>query len=226
MMAQGKGTGIVTSIHPDGNQSTRDLILYTLKITNQAKVDDLAEAVNVSPVTVRHHLNALKADRLIKMESVRRKVGRPYYIYSLSETGHELFPRKYVRFTNRLLEELKNNLPPDTVTTVFDGIARKIIAEHKGKFEHLPFDERLTYLTNTLREEGFIVEWEHDEDQYTLVEYGCPYYSVGDQHIEICGLDKDLMISILQTPVEQTKCILHGDEICQFTFSSQTDEIE
>ena len=208
----------------NGKQSTRDQILYTLKTTNRAKVDDLAEAVNVSPVTVRHHLNSLQASGLIEMESVRLKVGRPYYIYSLSEKGHELFPRKYVQLTNRLLEELKDYLPPDTLGDVFDGIAKKIIAEHEGKFEHLPFDERLTYLTTVLREEGFIVEWERDEDEYTLVEYSCPYYSVGDQHIEICGLDKDLMISILQTPVEQQTCILHGDETCQFTFSSKTDK--
>ncbi len=211
----------MTSIQLNGKQSTRDLILYTLKTTNQAKVDDLAKAVHVSPVTVRHHLNTLQADGLIEMDSVRRKVGRPYYIYSLTEKGHELFPRKYVRLTNRLLEELKDNLPPDTLNNVFDGIAKKIIAEHEGKFEHLSFENRLVYLTTILREEGFIVEWEHDENQYTLIEYGCPYYSVGDQHLEICGLDKDLMISILQTPVEQTKCILHGDDICKFTFSSE-----
>ena len=208
----------------NGKQSTRDLILYTLKTSNQAKVDDLAEAVHVSPVTVRHHLNSLQASGLIEMESVRRKVGRPYYIYSLSEKGHELFPRKYVQLTNRLLEELKEHLPPDTLSDVFDGIAKKVIAEHEGQFEHLPFDERLTYLTTVLREEGFIVEWERNENEYTLVEYSCPYYSVGDQHIEICGLDKDLMISILQTPVEQHTCILHGDETCQFTFSSEANK--
>lgn len=214
----------MASTKNNGKQSTRDLILYTLKTSNQAKVDDLAEAVNVSPVTVRHHLNSLQASGLIEMESVRLKVGRPYYIYSLSEKGHELFPRKYVQLTNRLLEELKEYLPPDTLSDVFDGIAKKVIAEHEGQFEHLPFDERLTYLTTVLREEGFIVEWERNEDEYTLIEYSCPYYSVGDEHIEICGLDKDLMISILQTPVEQHTCILHGDETCQFTFSSEANK--
>ena len=208
-----------------GKQSTRDQILYTLKTTNQAKVDELAEAVDVSPVTVRHHLNTLQADGLIEMASVRRKVGRPYYVYSLSEKGHEIFPRKYVRLTNRLLEELKDILPPDTLNGIFNGIAQKIISEHKGKFEHLPFEDRVAYLTTILRDEGFIVEWERDEDEYTLVEYSCPYYSIGDQHAEICGLDKDLMISILQTPVEQTTCILHGDETCQFTFSSEANKI-
>ena len=214
----------MASTRNNGKQSTRDQILYTLKTTNQAKVDDLADAVDVSPVTVRHHLNTLQADGLIEMTSVRRKVGRPYYLYSLSEKGHEIFPRKYVRLTNRLLDEMKDTLSPEMLSTVFNGIAQKIISEHEGKFEHLPFDERLAYLTTILREEGFIVEWEQEEDEYTLVEYSCPYYSVGDQHTEICGLDKDLMISILQIPVEQTACILHGDETCQFTFSPEANK--
>ncbi|MEZ4516828.1 MAG: DeoR family transcriptional regulator [Chloroflexota bacterium] len=73
-------------------QSTREVILHTIKLSPQIAVEALAEAADVSPVTVRHHLNALQADGLIEAESVRRKVGRPYYVYSISERGQELFP--------------------------------------------------------------------------------------------------------------------------------------
>ena len=48
--------------------STRDTILQTIKAHPKANVDALAEAASVSPVTVRHHLNALQAAGLIRAE--------------------------------------------------------------------------------------------------------------------------------------------------------------
>ena len=121
-----------------GKQSTRDTILHALKSSNQATVEALAEIANVSPVTVRHHLNSLQADGLIEVDSVRRKVGRPYYVYSLSESGHELFPHKYVRLTNRLLDELKATLPPEQVNQLFQGVVQSILEEHKGDLKRCP----------------------------------------------------------------------------------------
>ncbi|MCB9418418.1 MAG: ArsR family transcriptional regulator [Ardenticatenaceae bacterium] len=205
-----------------GKQSTRDTILHALKSSNQATVEELAETAEVSPVTVRHHLNALQAEGLIEVDSVRRKVGRPYYVYSLSESGHELFPHKYVRLTNRLLDELKARLPAEQLQQIFQGVVQNILQDHKGSFESMAFEERLSYLVSMLSEEGFLVKWEKKNGRYTLTEYGCPYYSIGQEHTEICGMDKSLMVTILQTPVEQHTCMLQGDECCQFTFSPKT----
>ncbi len=205
-----------------GKQSTRDTILHALKSSNQATVETLAETANVSPVTVRHHLNALQADGLIEVDSVRRKVGRPYYVYSLSESGHELFPHKYVRLTNRLLDELKATMPADQVKLLFQGVVQSILEDHKGSFEALPFEGRLSYLVSMLSEEGFLVKWEKENGRYTLTEYGCPYYSIGEEHTEVCAMDMSLMVTVLQTPVKQHTCMLQGDEYCQFTFSPAT----
>lgn len=84
---------IVKSVTSKGKQSTRDLILHALKSSAQSNIESLADAADVSPITVRHHLNSLQAEGLIEVESVRRKVGRPYYVYSLTEKGNELFPK-------------------------------------------------------------------------------------------------------------------------------------
>ncbi len=204
-----------------GKQSTRETILHALKTSTHSKVEELAEIANVSPVTVRHHLNSLQADNLIEVSSVRRKVGRPYYIYSLSETGQELFPRKYVRLTNRLLDELKATLPPGTVTQLFNGVMENMLEARKGEYEDLPFEKRLDYLVDMLSEEGFMVRLEKDDGRYILTEFGCPYHSVSQEHTEVCDMDQSLMVAILQTPVEQHSCLLNGDECCQFTFSKE-----
>lgn len=210
------------SITSKDKHNTRDTILYTLKKTHEAKVEELAEAADISPVTVRHHLNGLQADGLVEVRSVRRKIGRPFYVYSLSEEGHELFPKKYFSLSNRLLEQLKNQLPAHVVNALFSGVVDNILQEHQGEFEDLPFEERLDFLIRLLAEEGFLARWEKNGDEYQLIEYSCPYLSVGHQHEEICSLDKKLMISVLGRPVNQHSCMLNGDDCCQFSIAGES----
>lgn len=197
--------------------STRETILHTIKSTRHANVEALAEVANVSPVTVRHHLNALQADGLIESSSIRRKVGRPYYVYNLSEKGQELFPKRYVRLTTRLLDELKTRLPEEVVQDVFESVVLGVVDEHKGEYEHLGFEERLDYLVELLADEGFLASWESTEEGYMIREYSCPYISVGQEHDEICTIDKELITNVLQVPITQKRCMLQGDECCQFS---------
>lgn len=206
----------------DTPQSTRDVILHAIKATNEATVNELAEAASVSPVTVRHHLNGLLAEGLLGTRSVRRKVGRPYYIYSLSEKGQELFPQKYLRLSSRLMDELKNHFPPGTVAQLFEGVVKGLVAERRAEFEHLGFEDRLNYLVTMLEEEGFLARWEkHDDGSYSLIEYSCPYMGVGARHHEVCRFDSALITSILETKVTQHSCMLDGGDCCQYTISKE-----
>ena len=199
--------------------STREVILDAIKQSNEATVESLAVAADVSPVTVRHHLNSLQAESLLQTRSVRRKVGRPYYVYSLSDKGHELFPQRYMSLSSRLLDELKVQFPSGTVDELFNGVVHQIVDDNRKDFEGLSVERRLDFLVKLLAEEGFLASWELSGDKYILTEYSCPYFSVGQRHDEVCTLDRQLVQIILDTEVEQESCMLHGDSQCQFTFN-------
>lgn len=207
-------------------RTTRDVILHSIKLSPQATVDELAEAADISPVTVRHHLNALQAEGTIEAASIRRKVGRPYYVYSLSEQGQELFPKRYVRLTTRLLEEMKERLPQEVIDEIFNGVVETVLQEHRGEFEHLPLEKRLDYLVTLLSDEGFLSTWERTSDGYRLIEYSCPYLSIGSAHAEVCNFDKQLMSGVLQLEVHQHSCMLQGSNCCQFTIDQQAQPVE
>jgi DeoR family transcriptional regulator, suf operon transcriptional repressor len=210
----------VKSVTSNQRESTREIILRTIKQSPQCSVEELAEAVEISPVTVRHHLNGLQAEGLIENESVRRKVGRPYFVYSISDKGQELFPKRYVRLTSRLFDELKNRLPVEMVRDIMLGVVQGVIADHQGEFEHLPLEARLTYLMELLAEEGFLADWQKDENGYTIIEYSCPYLSVGQKHMEVCTFDKELMVQVIQAPVTQHSCMLEGADCCEFSIAA------
>lgn len=205
-------------------RTTREIILHGIKLAPHSTVDDLAQIADVSPVTVRHHLNALQAEGSIEASTVRRKVGRPYYVYSLSEQGQELFPKRYVRLTSRLLDEMKSRLPANLVDEIFEGVVNSVLEEHRGEFDTLELEERLDYLVELLAEEGFLSSWEKKTDgTYELVEYSCPYLSIGATHEEVCSFDKKLMQGILELPVFQDSCMLDGASCCRFTLQAMPE---
>jgi predicted ArsR family transcriptional regulator len=198
--------------------STREVILEEIKRTNGATVEALAETAEISPVTVRHHLNSLQAEGLLETSSVRRKVGRPYYVYSLSAKGQELFPKRYVRLSSRLLDELKDRYPDGTISELFNNVVERIADDHRHDFENKSVEKRLNYLVDLLAEEGFLASWELTDNGYKLIEYSCPYISIGQKHHEVCVFDKQLIQIVMDTDIDQHSCMIDGDSCCEFTF--------
>lgn len=205
--------------------STRDIILEEIKRTNGATVDELAQTAEISPVTVRHHLNSLQAEGLLETASVRRKVGRPYYVYSLSNKGQELFPKRYVRLSSRLLDELKDRYPDGTISELFNNVVDRIADDHRNDFENKSVEKRLDYLVDLLAEEGFLASWELTDNGYKLIEYSCPYISIGQKHHEVCVFDKQLIQIVMDTEIDQHSCMIDGDSCCEFTFPLMAEAV-
>ena len=54
-------------------QTTRQKIVELLRELGQATVEELADAVGLTQMAVRHHLNVLRGENLVATSSVRRK---------------------------------------------------------------------------------------------------------------------------------------------------------
>ena len=196
---------------------TREIILKTLRARGSCTVKDLADAAGISPVSVRHHLSSLQADDLIEAEEVRHGVGRPRHVFSLTEGGYELFPTRYYRLTNRLLGELKEALPNQSVETLLSGVADSMAEDYAGQLDGKKKKKRLARLVDLLNEEGFNADIERQGDDVILRELSCPYFHVGQSHPEVCMIDQAFIARALSLPVERVRCLLDGDAHCAFT---------
>jgi len=181
-----------------------------------ATISDLANAVNINNISVRHHLTNLLADGLIVANEIRHGVGRPRLVYSLSESGQENFPTRYMNLSNLLLGQLKKTLAQDEIKNLFTKIAQTIANDQIEKIRNLTFEEKLDFLGNSLAAEGFMVEWEKTESGYMIHEISCPFYHVGQLHPEVCMFDQTLISSILSIPTEKVLCVLNGDQHCTY----------
>jgi DeoR family suf operon transcriptional repressor len=198
--------------------STRQKVLHTLLKNHRCTIIELAEAVDINPISVRHHIAKLQADGLVASEEERHGVGRPRQVFFLTEAGLEAFPTRYLRLTIRLLEQLKENLPKAMVDQLFSQMAADLINDYAqtADLDGLSIEQRLELVNEMLREEGFDLEWEKKENQYFIREINCPYLHVGQTHPEICVIDQTLISTVLNLPTEKVKCILDGDHQCTY----------
>lgn len=200
---------------------TRDKILQILLQKPGSSINNLAEAVGINPISVRHHLKNLQASGLIAAKEERHGVGRPRLIYTLTEEGAEKFPTRYLRLTSRLLSQLKETLPNPMVKELFSQIAINLAEEYADQLEDLNVEERLDTIKELLSLEGFTVEWEKIGEQYYIHQISCPYHKIGESHPEICSMDQTLISQMLAVPAEQIQCILDGDERCTYVVEPQ-----
>jgi predicted ArsR family transcriptional regulator len=137
-------------------------------------------------------------------------------VYFLTEKGRERFPTNYLRLTTRLLDQLKETLPPQMVARLFTQMATDMAGNFPQQAENLTVEQRLDLVKELLAQEGFTIEWEKQGDSYQINEISCPYYHIGQSHPEVCSVDQTLISTILDIPVEKINCVLRGDAHCTY----------
>lgn len=197
-------------------KSMKDKILQTLLRKPRITINELAEAVGINPISVRHHLTNLQMEGLIAAEEERHGVGRPRLVYALTEEGMERFPTKYLRLTTRLLAQMKESMPGPLVTKLFNQVAEDLASEYTSQIQGLSMEERLEFVKELLAQEGFTVEWEKKGDEYQIHEISCPYYQIGVAHPEVCTVDQTLISKMLALPANKVQCILDGGTHCTY----------
>jgi len=197
-------------------KSTKDRILQSLLRRPRSTINDLAEAVGINPISVRHHLTNLQIEGLVEAQEERHGVGRPRLTYSLSEEGMERFPTRYLRLTSRLLAQMKESMSKPMVTKLFSQVAEGLAADYAEQMKDMSMEERLETVKELLGEEGFTVEWEKSKDGYRIHEITCPYYQIGQAHPEVCTMDQTLISKMLAVPANKVQCILDGGAHCTY----------
>jgi predicted ArsR family transcriptional regulator len=198
--------------------STRNLVLKHLLNHQRSTINDLAKAVKINPISVRHHVARLEKDGMVDSAEERHGVGRPRRVYFLTETGMEHFPGRTIKLTNRILDELRDTLPAEQFSRVFAGMASQAANDLPSQAElgKMSLDQRLKAMKSWLNKEGFGVQIQRNEKEVIIKETSCPYFYVGQTHSEVCSIDKALIARALSVDPQRTSCLLSGDSHCTY----------
>lgn len=196
-------------------KTTREKILRTLLAYPGSTINDLAEAVGVNSISIRHHLTALEVESLIQSSEERHGVGRPRLTYRLTEAGVEKFPTSYLRLTDRLLTILQNQMNDETYAALFEAVGLAMAAEHHlAANQSRTNDAQIADLKTILDEEGFIFEIIKTKSSISITFLSCPYYHIVVDHPQVCAIDHALLTAWFGEPINRIACILNGDNHC------------
>ena len=202
-------------------QETRQHILEILREIRQATVDDIVTELRkrrgeITAVTVRHHLTRLQQQSLISAPVLRHRdtPGRPQHVYEITEKAQEYFPDNYQRLAAGLIEQLRSQLSPETVTAILHGVADSMAAE--ARINGATPAQRREMAVNHLNRYGYNAAWEQGDGGDVLHIRNCPYHALAQINGALCSMDMQLMTALLGEKPRLVACAVRGELSCMY----------
>ena len=195
----------------------RQKILEILKRQRHATVAELAQKLDMAPVSVRHHLDLLIGDSLVCAPRVRRGsgAGRPKRVYALTPEAAAHFPNNYRQLADESLNALKQLVSEEQILDVMKALAGRTAALAPD-LETLPLSERIEVIATFLTEQGFMAESEKNGNDLFLHTCNCPYAELADSHPELCQMDLQLISDLTGLEPQRIAHIAEGDGRCTY----------
>lgn len=196
-------------------QGTRERILDHIIKHREVRVEELAEALGITPAAVRRHLDNLRADGLVDARAVKQPTGRPFYAYHPTERATGALPAAYADLLGRMLRSLGER--EDVVNAVMANVAEALAARHRGEVSTNPAPEvRAEEVTDSLRQEGILDRWHIDAEGIHLLNDACPYKKAAELSPLPCETDRQAIELLLGLNVEQLNRIVDGAPVCEY----------
>ena len=182
---------------------------------------EIAEELQIQRSAVRIHLDSMQTQRTVKSYFKIVRLGRPIKLYELTESGRELFPRKYDLVLSLIINKIEelggHEHLKKIIRSVADDIA-KDIKEKIGKGDGRDsLENSLKVLNSVSNEMGFGSSICNDNDAVSLISRNCILHKVAVNNQDaICHGFHDRIIQktldgIANVNVNLKECIASGD---------------
>jgi predicted ArsR family transcriptional regulator len=189
-------------------------ILEILK-KEEHPIDELSQKLNISPTATRQHLMTLERDELVKKRRINIGMGRPKYLYSLTEKAELLFPKAYENFLKWIIEELIDVHGEEKMREMIRNIARKNAQKILDKMAGKTPRERIDILLQFANDMGYYMEY--DETEGLIKVYNCLFSKSAETFGPlICVYDIEFFGTILGTPIKRRDSKTAGSRYCSF----------
>jgi DeoR family transcriptional regulator, suf operon transcriptional repressor len=204
---------------PDIFSDTKEAIL-TLLLEGSKTAGEIADKVKIQKTAIRSHLESLRAERAIKSYFKVEGPGRPRKVYEITESGRELFPKRYDLFSSLMLQGIEtaegHEYAKKVVRSVADSIAQGI--QDKIKNSSADIDDSMKILNLASNEMGFMSSLQKEDDNsYSIISRNCIVHKIAFSNQDaICHGFHDRLIQKalegkMNPEVNLKECIALGD---------------
>ncbi len=177
---------------------------------------ELGELLGLTSTGIRQHLTVLERDGLIEAQEERGHVGRPALVYSLTDAGDALYPKKYDDLASTLLQELHNLAGSDVVQSLLRRVAVRFAEPYMDRVEGRTLPERAAEITKIISERGCLAELELRGDECLISQHTCPFPNVAKVNSGVCALEVKFVRRLAGTDARLISSILRGDKTCTY----------
>ncbi|MCL5676745.1 MAG: ArsR family transcriptional regulator [Firmicutes bacterium] len=180
-------------------------------------MDELSTALGITPMGVRQHLAILEKDGLVTTTSVRRGMGRPSYLYALTDRAQELFPKNYQVFAQGLLADIASHEGEEMVSELFKRRASRLEKAYTDKLRGKNLRDKVAELARILDENGNMAIWRQlGPDTFVIQEHNCGILRVAKDFPQACQAELHLFSRVLDAEVQREHTQAEGKHECRY----------
>ncbi|HEX5976582.1 MAG TPA: ArsR family transcriptional regulator [Nitrososphaeraceae archaeon] len=213
---------------------TKELILNLL-LEGSKTAGEIAGKLKIQKSAIRTHLESLQAEESVRSYFKIERLGRPRKVYELTESGRELFPRKYDLILSLILQKIESTEGHEYMKKIIESIADNIAhdIDEKIKKSSSSLEESVRILNSVSNELGFMSSfYKEDEDEnstYSIVSRNCIVHKIAIRHQDaICHGFHDRIIEKsldgkINAKVQLKECIALGDKYSRQVITANKD---
>jgi len=203
---------------------SKKILINLIKQNGMLSIDNAVEQTDLAKTTVREHFLQLERDGYVDRKYVRAGPGRPSLQYLVTKKGNRLFPSSESDLIRELINYLKGQGEEKKIEEFFEAFWEKRLQKAREKMDNASEQDsraRLNELMKFLEEEGFMPEYEVDEEKgaVTIRECNCPFSEVVKETRLPCQLEAMFYKKLFETDVERKSYIAEGDYSCTYDIS-------
>lgn len=187
-----------------------------LRRRGSASAADLARTFGLSPNAVRQQLMVLERDGLVAEHPVRRGPTKPTLEFSLTGEADQLFPQAHGKLLSAVLHEVREQFGSSAVGRIFDGLSKRAVDRARRRITGETPEQRVAQLTEILRDNGVVADYNLIDGGFALHEHNCPYTGVAKDHPEMCRVIHHVIEETIGGEHQQTESLAHGGKECRF----------
>jgi iron-sulfur cluster biosynthesis transcriptional regulator SufR len=207
----------------DARPGIKQQILHLLKMQGAQTAAALAKQLQVSPMAIRQHLQALKAEQWVTYREERRPLGRPVKLWQLTAQSMRQFTDSHAELLVDLLGSVEAVFGPAGVEQLMLDRSQRQIQAYQAKiaesYGSSDWRQRVNAVACLRTQEGYMAEViEQSAGTLLLVENHCPICTAAQTCPTLCRTELEVFRAVLgpTVTVERIEHILQGDRRCAY----------
>jgi predicted ArsR family transcriptional regulator len=196
---------------------TRGKIMMFLKKMGPMPIDDLSKELNITPMGIRQHLLCLQRKGLIDYVTKRQGIGRPAFLYRLTEKADDLFPKAYHTLIINIFRYLEKNEGRNKIDNIFKWRKNRLLKDTREALsDKKSLHDKVHGFKDILELEGYVVDLDETNSHYSLKQFNCPIYKVASEFKEACKYELQMYKDLLGKEVNRQQCMSDGNPSCTY----------